>query len=96
MMESIIKILISVQLVLNVFLFLKLKNQPKKEDDNELSKIKEDIGGLKETFSQSFSIMTKEVAKDMTGALTRVDEKVSVFNQQVSEINKSQDKNSNS
>ena len=90
-MESIIIILVSILLVLNVFLFLKLKNQPKKEDDNELSKIKEDIGGLKETFSQSFSNMSKEVAKDMTGALTRVDEKVSVFNQQVSEINKSQD-----
>ena len=91
MMESIIIILVSVLLVLNVLLILKLKNQPKKEDDNELSKIKEDIGGLKETFSQSFSNMSKEVAKDMTGALTRVDEKVSVFNQQVSEINKSQD-----
>ncbi len=90
-MESIIIVLISVLLVFYVFLFLKLKNQPKKEDDNELSKIKEDIGGLKETFSQSFSNMSKEVAKDMTGALTRVDEKVSVFNQQVSEINKSQD-----
>ena len=35
--------------------------------------------------------MSKEIAKDMTGALTKVDEKVSVFNQQVSELNKSQD-----
>jgi len=35
--------------------------------------------------------MSKEIAKDMTGALTKVDEKVLVFNQQVSELNKSQD-----
>ena len=35
--------------------------------------------------------MSKEIAKDMTGALTKVDEKVGVFNQQVSELNKSQD-----
>ena len=35
--------------------------------------------------------MSKEIAKDMTGALTKVDEKVSVFNQQVKELNKSQD-----
>ena len=34
-MESIIIILVSILLVLNVFLFLKLKNQPKKEDDND-------------------------------------------------------------
>ena len=35
--------------------------------------------------------MSKEIARDMTGALTKVDEKVSVFNQQVRDLNKSQD-----
>ena len=35
--------------------------------------------------------MSKEIAKDMTGALTKVDEKVGVFNRQVSELNKGQD-----
>ena len=91
MMESIIVILVSVLLVLNVLLFLKFKKEPKKEDDNDLIKIKEDIGGLKESLNESFSNMSKEVAKDMTGALTKVDEKVGVFNRQVSELNKSQD-----
>ena len=91
LMELILLVLVVVLLGLNILFYLKFKTQPKKEDEYELSKIKEDIGGLKETFSQSFSNMSKEVAKDMTGALTRVDEKVSVFNQQVSEINKSQD-----
>ena len=36
-------------------------------------------------------LKAKEIAKDMTGALTKVDEKVGVFNRQVSELNKSQD-----
>ena len=35
--------------------------------------------------------MSKEIAKDMTGALTKVDEKVGVFNRQVNELNRSQD-----
>ena len=91
MMESIIVILVSVLLVLNVLLFFKFKKEPKKEDDNDLLKIKDDIGGLKESLNESFSNMSKEVAKDMTGALTKVDEKVGVFNRQVSELNKSQD-----
>jgi DNA recombination protein RmuC len=89
MTESILIILISILLILNVLLFLRFKKEPKKEDDSELIKIKEDIGGLKESFSESFNNMSKEVAKDMTGALTRVDEKVKVFNQQVSELSKS-------
>ena len=38
------------------------------------------------TFSQSFVSQPW-----LTGALTKVDEKVSVFNRQVSELNKSQD-----
>ena len=35
--------------------------------------------------------MTKDIAKDMTGALTRVDEKVGFFNKQVNELNRSQE-----
>ena len=35
--------------------------------------------------------MSKDIAKDMSGALTRVDEKVGVFNKQVEALNKSQD-----
>ena len=49
------------------------------------------VAYLKNSFSQSFGSMSKEIAKDMTGALTKVDEKVGVFNRQVSELNKSQD-----
>ena len=35
--------------------------------------------------------MSKDIAKDMTGALTRVDEKVGVYNKQVEVLNKSQE-----
>ena len=52
---------------------------------------KDEVNSLKNSFNQSFGSMSKEIAKDMTGALTKVDEKVGVFNRQVSELNKSQD-----
>ena len=90
-MESIIIILIGILIVLNILLLFKFKKEPKKDEESELIKLKEDIGGLKLSFSESFNNMSKEVAKDMTGALTKVDEKVGVFNRQVSELNKSQD-----
>ena len=54
-MELILLVLVVGLLGLNILFFLKFKTQTKKEDDTELSKIKEDIGGLKETFSQSFT-----------------------------------------
>ena len=39
--------------------------------------------------STSFNSLSKDVTRDMTQALTKVDEKVGVFNQQVEAINKS-------
>ena len=41
--------------------------------------------------SASFNSLSKDVTRDMTQALTKVDEKVGVFNRQVEDINKSQD-----
>jgi len=41
--------------------------------------------------STSFNTLSKDVTRDMTQALTKVDEKVNVFNKQVEAINKSQD-----
>jgi len=41
--------------------------------------------------STSFNSLSKDVTRDMTQALTKVDEKVSVFNRQVEIISKSQD-----
>ena len=69
--------------------FLIKRKQPEPVNNEQI--FKDELSSLKNTFSQSFGSMSKEIAKDMTGALTKVDEKVSVFNQQVSELNKSQD-----
>ena len=40
--------------------------------------------------STSFNNLSKDVTRDMTSALTKVDEKVGVFNKQVEDLNKSQ------
>ena len=70
-----------------VFLIRSLKKDPKSDLLNEDKKLNE----LKESFTQSFGSMQKEIAKDMTGTLTRVDEKVLVFNQQIESLNKGQE-----
>jgi len=70
------------------FYFVK-KKQPEPANNDQI--IKDQVNSLRNSFSESFGSMSKEIAKDMTGALTKVDEKVLVFNQQVSELNKSQD-----
>ncbi|MDB9784472.1 DNA recombination protein RmuC [Pelagibacteraceae bacterium] len=65
------------------------RKQP--EPVNNEQTLKDEVNSLRNSFSESFGSMSKEIAKDMTGALTKVDEKVGVFNRQVSELNKSQD-----
>ena len=75
--------------VLLIFLIYRKINQNQNENPNQV--FKDEFNNLKNTFSQSFGSMTKDIAKDMTGALTRVDEKVGVFNRQVEELNKSQE-----
>ncbi len=91
-MESLLIVLIIILIIINagMFLFL-IKKKPEIKDDKSEQIFKDEVNSLKNTFSQSFGTMSKEIAKDMTGALTKVDEKVGVFNQQVSELNKSQD-----
>ena len=91
-MESLIVLLIVLLILLNIALFVILiKKKPIEKEDRSEQIFKDEINSLKNSFSQSFGSMSKEIAKDMTGALTKVDEKVGVFNQQVSELNKSQD-----
>ena len=90
-MDSILILIVIGLLIANlvaVILLLKRK-QPDQVDNNQI--FKDEVSSLKNSFSQSFGTMSKEIAKDMTGALTKVDEKVGVFNRQVSELNKSQD-----
>ena len=90
-MDSLLIIIVIALLIINAgVIFLLAKRKPLEPVNNEQI-LKDEVNSLRNSFSQSFGSMSKEIAKDMTGALTRVDEKVAVFNQQVSELNKGQD-----
>ena len=90
-MDIILITLIAVLLALNILvIFFLIRNKQQKTEDPTLA-FKNEFNSFKDTFSQSFGSMSKDIAKDMSGALTRVDEKVGVFNKQVEALNKSQD-----
>ena len=90
-MDILLIILVVVLLALNIIvIFFLLRKQQQKVDDPTQT-FKDEFNSFKESFSQSFGHMSKDIAKDMSGALTRVDEKVGVFNKQVEALNKSQD-----
>ena len=89
-MDSLLIILIILLISLNIaIIWFLFKNKLGKETNPEQN-FKDEFNSLKESFSQSFGLMSKDIAKDMSGALTRVDEKVGVFNKQVESLNKSQ------
>ena len=91
-MDSLIIFLIILLAAFNVaVIFLLYKKFNENKTDNSNQAFKDEINILKNTFNQSFGSMTKDIAKDMTGALTRVDEKVGVFNKQIESLNKSQE-----
>ena len=90
-MDSVITSIIVILLIINLAVVILLLKRKKPDQLGNEQVFKDEVNSLKNSFSQSFGFMSKEIAKDMTGALTKVDEKVSVFNQQVSELNKSQD-----
>ena len=90
-MESLLIILVVVLLILNIGIILFLFKNKQQKTENPTQSLKDEFHAFKESFSQSFGHMSKDIAKDMSGALTRVDEKVGVFNKQVESLNKSQD-----
>ena len=80
-------ILLSITLLVGlIILYFQIRNKPK-EDENINEKIKNEMDSIKNSFSESFGVMSRDIAKDMTGALTKVDEKVLNFNQQIQAIN---------
>ena len=93
-MDHLVLILIFLILIANlVILYFNFKNKFRKDlikEENYYERLREDINLVKNSFSDSFGILSKEIAKDMTGALTKVDEKVNIFNKQVEDLNKSQ------
>ncbi len=90
-MDSILIFIFIALLIVNLgaVIFVLKRKQPEPVNNEQI--LKDEVNSLRNSFSESFGSMSKEIAKDMTGALTKVDEKVGVFNQQVSELNKSQD-----
>ena len=96
-MESVILVLniLILAFILGGAFYFYQKNSKKKleeeiEDQSELLAKKDELNELKSTFKESFNIMSKEIARDMTGALTKVDQKVAAFNTQVESLNESQ------
>ena len=90
-MDSMLSLVIVLLLLLNFIVLIVILKRKQPEQNNNEQIFKDEVNSLKNSFSQSFGSMSKEIAKDMTGALTKVDEKVSVFNQQVIELNRGQD-----
>ena len=90
-MDSVLILVVIALMIANliVVIFLLKRKQPEPTNNEQI--LKDEVSSLRNSFSESFGSMSKEIAKDMTGALTKVDEKVGVFNQQVSELNKSQE-----
>ena len=85
-MDNLIIILIAILLLANLaILYFHFKNKPR-DRENVDEKFKNEISSIKNYFNESFGTMSRDIAKDMTGALTKVDEKVGVFNQQVESL----------
>ena len=91
MQDSILYIVLILLCVIVYLFFSKNKNKDDGKNNEELARLKESLTNSINTMSTSFNSLSKDVTRDMTQALTKVDEKVGSFNQQVEAINKSQD-----
>ena len=104
-MDSIILILLSLSLISSaiiIYLNFKVKNESRDEEENqEIVRLNQEIINLKESLNttinstmssmaSSFNTLSSGVTKDMTNALTQVDQKVASFNTQVENLNESQ------
>ena len=92
---SFLIILLIFVICIDIYLLI---NRSKKKDENkateEMNILKESINSsinkMTSSFNKDFTNLSKDVTRDMTQALTKVDEKVGVFNKQVEDLNKSQ------
>jgi DNA recombination protein RmuC len=88
-MDSLLPLIVILLLIANfIVIFLLFKRKPLEPVNNEQA-IKDEVSSLRNSFSESFGSMSKEIAKDMTKALTEVDQKVGTFNKQVEGLSKS-------
>jgi len=90
MQESILYIVLVLVCVVIYLLLNQRKNKDEDKNKEELTRLKESLTNSINTMSTSFNSLSKDVTRDMTQALTKVDEKVGVFNKQVEDLNKSQ------
>ena len=85
-----------------LYLNIKFKAKEADRDNNEIANLNAEIVRLKDSLnstintslssmSNSFNSLSTGVTKDMTEALTKVDEKVGNFNEQVKLLNTSQE-----
>ena len=91
MQDSILYVVLILLCVIVYLLLSQNKNKDEGKNNEELARLKESLTNSINTMSTSFNSLSKDVTRDMTQALTKVDEKVGSFNQQVEVINKSQD-----
>ena len=94
MLFAIIVLLVAF-IALGIYLLInkrKDKGQDKLVDEtNRLrEEVNKSISDMSSSFNKEFTSLSKDVTRDMTQALTKVDEKVGVFNKQVEDLNKSQ------
>ena len=90
MQESILYIVLILLGVVIYLLISQRKNREEIKNSKEFDKLKDSFNNSMNTMSASFNTLSKDVTRDMTQALTKVDEKVGAFNKQVEDLNKSQ------
>ena len=91
MQESVLFIVVLLLCIVIYLLIIQKKSKEQDKNKEELARLKDSLTNSINTMSTSFNSLSKDVTRDMTQALTKVDEKVEVFNKQVEAINKSQD-----
>ena len=91
MQDLVIYIVLALLCVVIYLLINQKKSKDDEKNNEELGRLKESLTNSINSMSTSFNSLSKDVTRDMTQALTKVDEKVGVFNKQVEAINKSQD-----
>ena len=90
-MEDLILYIVLVLLIVVIYLLLKQTKHREDKKIQELDHLKDSLTNSINTVSTSFNALSKDVTRDVTQALTKVDEKVGFFNRHVEEISKSQD-----
>ena len=91
MQDSILYVVLVLLCVVIYLLVNQKKSKNNDSNNDEILRLRDSLNNSINTMSSSFNTLSKDVTRDMTQALTKVDEKVGVFNKQVESINKSQD-----